>query len=315
MAGRGAGVFLESGEDYLGADVEPPIEPPVEAAGPSEPVGWQATARLGISEARSPDESVPFVTAQFAPGAPARLRRVRRLVPGLLTAGLLGLGAVLLVALFSDRSTTGPDPASSASGSTAASDPAGAGALADRVADAAGAGTTPGDGPSTTEATTGSSSSATSPTTVDGNTVTTVTSAAPSTVEDPASSATTTTNTTAGPANTASTVTTSAPATTTSTAGPATTARDRIGAPLRLLSVGSQRSSVGVSESVFFPVEGGSLDPILFESQGLPPGLSIDPVTGEVSGTPTSPGVYSVSITVSQPGRVYSQGFTWVVDA
>lgn len=46
----------------------------------------------------------------------------------------------------------------------------------------------------------------------------------------------------------------------------------------------------------------------------LPPGLSIDPSTGTVSGTPTTGGVFAVTITVSDDGgSVGTASFTWTI--
>lgn len=41
--------------------------------------------------------------------------------------------------------------------------------------------------------------------------------------------------------------------------------------------------------------------PSKFAATGLPPGLLMDPVTGEIKGTPTTPGTYSVKITATNP--------------
>jgi hypothetical protein len=56
-------------------------------------------------------------------------------------------------------------------------------------------------------------------------------------------------------------------------------------------------------------------DTLTFSAVGLPPGLSIDPATGVVSGTLpyTSAGVYTVTVTVSDGVNVRSVTFKWTV--
>ncbi len=40
-------------------------------------------------------------------------------------------------------------------------------------------------------------------------------------------------------------------------------------------------------------------DRLTYTAAGLPPGLDIDPVTGDITGMPTVPGKYSVTITAT----------------
>ncbi len=62
-----------------------------------------------------------------------------------------------------------------------------------------------------------------------------------------------------------------------------------------------------------------NLDPLTFTdlvgaSHTLPPGLTIDPQTGVISGAPTAPGAYTVTLTVSDPfGGVASTSFAWTI--
>jgi YVTN family beta-propeller protein len=55
-------------------------------------------------------------------------------------------------------------------------------------------------------------------------------------------------------------------------------------------------------------------DPLSFAATGLPPGLSLNAVTGVISGTPTALGSYGVDVTVTDGrGGATSMRFTWFV--
>ncbi len=57
-------------------------------------------------------------------------------------------------------------------------------------------------------------------------------------------------------------------------------------------------------------------DALAYAATGLPPGLTLDPSTGLISGaiSPLAAGTYSVTVTVSDPGALTaSAGFTWTV--
>jgi hypothetical protein len=63
-----------------------------------------------------------------------------------------------------------------------------------------------------------------------------------------------------------------------------------------------------------FTVTATGKPPLTFSAMGLPPGLSIDPVSGAITGTPTAAGSNPVSIMVTGCGRTALQDFTLVVN-
>src|SRR5687767_5692022 len=54
---------------------------------------------------------------------------------------------------------------------------------------------------------------------------------------------------------------------------------------------------------------------LAFTAVGLPPGLTINPASGAISGTVTTVGVYNVTATVSDGSLTASRAFTWTVTA
>ncbi len=84
-------------------------------------------------------------------------------------------------------------------------------------------------------------------------------------------------------------------------------------AALTLLSPGTQRTLTGtaVSLQLTTSVSGAS-----YAATGLPNGLSINPATGQVTGTPATPGAYPVTVTATAPApasATASASFTWDV--
>jgi hypothetical protein len=56
-------------------------------------------------------------------------------------------------------------------------------------------------------------------------------------------------------------------------------------------------------------------DPLAYTATGLPPGLSLAPATGRITGMPTIIGVYAVSVTVSDGSLSASRSFAWTIVA
>ena len=90
-------------------------------------------------------------------------------------------------------------------------------------------------------------------------------------------------------------------------------------APLALSNPAPPTSTVGTATSLQMTAAGGD-DAYQFSATGLPPGLTIGPTTGLISGSPTALGKFSTTVTVSDPTAgispsTVSRTFTWTVVA
>ncbi|XVV00052.1 S8 family peptidase [Actinosynnema sp. CA-248983] len=76
---------------------------------------------------------------------------------------------------------------------------------------------------------------------------------------------------------------------------------------------GNQTGAVGTATSLQLKASGGT-PPYTWSATGLPPGLSIAPSTGLISGTPTTAGSYSVTATATDSAsKSGSTTFTWTI--
>ncbi|TVZ01277.1 hypothetical protein EAS64_33910 [Trebonia kvetii] len=86
-----------------------------------------------------------------------------------------------------------------------------------------------------------------------------------------------------------------------------------VGAPpaVMVTNPGPQTGTVGTSLSLSITATGSSLT---YTASGLPAGLSISSTTGAISGTPTTAGAYSVTVTATDPSSNSANAtFTWTI--
>jgi subtilase family serine protease len=85
---------------------------------------------------------------------------------------------------------------------------------------------------------------------------------------------------------------------------------------LRLASLGNQRSAVGASVSLRLRVQDARGATVSFHATGLPPGLSLNPVSGRISGRARHRGTYHVTVTaLDGQAAMRSRRFVWMVGA
>ncbi len=90
----------------------------------------------------------------------------------------------------------------------------------------------------------------------------------------------------------------------------------QFGAPsgVTVANPGSRTGTVGVATSLQMSASGGT-PPYTWSASGLPPGLSINSSTGLISGTPTTAGAYTVTVTARDTANVSgSTSFSWTIN-
>ena len=86
--------------------------------------------------------------------------------------------------------------------------------------------------------------------------------------------------------------------------------------PPTLAAPGNRSNEVGESASVSPIASDPDGDALNWSASGLPAGMSISPITGQISGSATAPGVFTVTLTVTDDGTpplATKQTFTWTI--
>jgi len=81
-----------------------------------------------------------------------------------------------------------------------------------------------------------------------------------------------------------------------------------------LSNPGNQSGLVGTAVSLQLSATDPNGDTLGYGASGLPVGLSIDPATGLISGTPTAPGVYNVVVAASDGVNSDVKGLVWTIN-
>jgi len=80
-----------------------------------------------------------------------------------------------------------------------------------------------------------------------------------------------------------------------------------------LSNPGTRQNDVGDVVVLQLNAHDNDNDPLTFSANGLPAGLVLNSSTGLISGSPTTPGRYSVVLSVTDGTSSVNQGFTWTI--
>ena len=83
--------------------------------------------------------------------------------------------------------------------------------------------------------------------------------------------------------------------------------------PPTITNPGDQSGETGTAVNLPITANDADGDPLSYSAGGLPSGLSIDPGTGVISGTPDTAGVSAVTVTVSDGEDTADASFSWTI--
>jgi len=78
---------------------------------------------------------------------------------------------------------------------------------------------------------------------------------------------------------------------------------------------GNRSGPAGTPVSLQLQATDPNLDELGYGASGLPPGLAVDPLSGLISGTPTTPGSFNVNVAASDGVNAANASFVWVITA
>jgi YVTN family beta-propeller protein len=80
-----------------------------------------------------------------------------------------------------------------------------------------------------------------------------------------------------------------------------------------LANPGAQSGEAGTPESLQLSATDPNGDTLTYGASGLPPGLSVNPVTGAINGTPTAAGSFNVVASATDGVNTDSESFVWTI--